>query len=549
MTQGAPGITSLKTESIVPERLQSASGRALEPPRVREFILRTGGTRAEGASRADGPESPQTIIGLDAASMDLKEELKGSIFDEAEKKFASEDAAGREAFYLREMARPMVLIADEALKGNSDSLSKLARVVEAAVQLGSGSSKIGGVFVARRDLECNLDDAWRRVFEDFIVSESGSHTGGVDADSIRSLAEKPGPVLLEGSVGTGKTRLARQIADARLECGLASRSGPPRVVNFGALRDDLVDARLRGVGEREYTGVGKSAGLFESVDGGTLVLDDFQNASMTSQIRLLDMLDATSDVIRTGIAEKGGAGADVHYCVKTVLVVNESVSDLIAEKRLRRDILSRMRQVHRLPSWHDWVSSGAGDVADPFKQLVYKLMLRTAPALRRFDGPTRRWVPEAASSKPAVFVPPDDALLSALRKIEVPDAVRGLTRVIAEVQWIVAADDYRSRTTALDKVLAGFDAGLERPRAESGLGAESEGRRAGRLPAAAPALAATSFDGRREFADVILRIGEECDWVQSRMLRHLRGVRTTRVRDWIEREWPEVRTAARWSER
>ncbi|MDR3719306.1 MAG: sigma-54 dependent transcriptional regulator [Bryobacteraceae bacterium] len=104
---------------------------------------------------------------------------------------------------------------------------------------------------------------------------------------IRQVAPTSAPVLICGESGTGKELVAREIHNC------SPRSGGPFVaINAAALPETLVESELFGHEKGAFTGaMERSAGCFEQAHGGTLLLDEIGEMPMTTQPKLLRVLE------------------------------------------------------------------------------------------------------------------------------------------------------------------------------------------------------------------------------------------------------------------
>ncbi len=105
-------------------------------------------------------------------------------------------------------------------------------------------------------------------------------------DLLDKVIDNPATVLLTGETGTGKTLLARHI---HLR---GPRQDKPFIEqNCGTLPETLLESELFGHKRGAFTGaVQDRKGLFEAVDGGTLLLDEISEMSPTLQVKLLQVL-------------------------------------------------------------------------------------------------------------------------------------------------------------------------------------------------------------------------------------------------------------------
>lgn len=162
-------------------------------------------------------------------------------------------------------------------------------------------------------------------------------------DEDTGIHRKPGPLLIEGDTGTGKSAAAKH---------LATKMGKAMVeINLAAVSETLLETRMRGSTSGAFTGATNKKGFFEEAHNGVLFLDELQSASLASQTQLLDLLSAISNDV--WISKVGEDAAKKKYDVKVVLAVNEPVSRLLTEGRLRRDLFHRIRDVVKFKSLNE----------------------------------------------------------------------------------------------------------------------------------------------------------------------------------------------------
>ena len=106
-------------------------------------------------------------------------------------------------------------------------------------------------------------------------------------DTIKRIAPVPIPVLLLGETGVGKGLFAEHIHT------LSLRPGKFVKINCNALPPELVESELFGYETGAFTGAKKEGkpGLFEMAEGGTIFLDEIGDLPLTSQGKLLNVLD------------------------------------------------------------------------------------------------------------------------------------------------------------------------------------------------------------------------------------------------------------------
>jgi transcriptional regulator with PAS, ATPase and Fis domain len=149
------------------------------------------------------------------------------------------------------------------------------------------------------------------------------------------MVEKVAPldttVLIQGETGTGKEMIAKLIH--RLSPRAEENFLP---INCGALPDTLIEAELFGYEKGSFTGAsGQKKGLFESADGGTIFLDEINNASPSLQIKLLRVLQE-GNFIRVGGVETIKAN------VRVIAASNADLGKEVQEGRFRKDLFYRL---------------------------------------------------------------------------------------------------------------------------------------------------------------------------------------------------------------
>lgn len=175
---------------------------------------------------------------------------------------------------------------------------------------------------------------------------------------LEDIFHKSGPILIEGETGVGKTKIAEIISN-KLEKKLIYK-------NISAVPEELIGSILRGYRQGSFTGATKSTnGIFEDSDDSILFLDEFQNFSMNAQVQLLDLLNPISNKINIS---KIGENDIKIFNVKVILAINENISDLLKEKRIRPDVFYRIRNTHKLNSFNERLNILLKNKYDP---LVY----------------------------------------------------------------------------------------------------------------------------------------------------------------------------------
>jgi len=160
---------------------------------------------------------------------------------------------------------------------------------------------------------------------------------------LRRVAPTNISVLIEGRSGTGKELLAKAIHNNSLR-----RDKPFRPVNCAGLTETLLESELFGHVKGAFTGAAADRkGLFEIADKGTLFLDEIGDMPRNMQAKLLR-------VVEDGIVIPVGANKPIVVDVRIISATNQSLTQLIEEKKFRQDLYFRIKGVNvSLPALRD----------------------------------------------------------------------------------------------------------------------------------------------------------------------------------------------------
>lgn len=192
---------------------------------------------------------------------------------------------------------------------------------------------------------------------------------GASMRQVVALAQRVAPldstVLITGESGVGKERLARSLH------GASRRSrGPFIAVNCGALAETLIESELFGHARGAFTGaVQDRPSLFEAADRGTLFLDEVGELSLSTQVKLLRVIQER-EVVRLG--ERKPRPIDL----RLVAATNRQLTDEVEQGRFRRDLYYRLDVIHlHIPPLRQRLDEVVG--------LARQLLLETATRLGR----------------------------------------------------------------------------------------------------------------------------------------------------------------------
>lgn len=146
-----------------------------------------------------------------------------------------------------------------------------------------------------------------------------------------NLAASDITVLVYGESGTGKEILARQIHR------MSRRADKPFVaVNCAAIPDNLLESELFGYEKGSFTGaIERRTGKFELAKGGTMLLDEVGEMSMTLQAKLLRVLQEKE-------IDRIGGNEPIAIDVRVIATTNKDLYKECSEGRFREDLYYRL---------------------------------------------------------------------------------------------------------------------------------------------------------------------------------------------------------------
>ncbi len=141
-------------------------------------------------------------------------------------------------------------------------------------------------------------------------------------------------VLILGESGTGKETMPRIVHQFS-----SRKHGKYIAVNCGAIPEGTIDSELFGHVKGAFTGATESRkGYFEEADGGTIFLDEVAELPMTTQVRLLRVLES-------GEFMKVGSSQTQKTDVRVVAATNVDFQEAFSKGKFREDLYYRLNQV------------------------------------------------------------------------------------------------------------------------------------------------------------------------------------------------------------
>ena len=160
---------------------------------------------------------------------------------------------------------------------------------------------------------------------------------------IRVAAASNSRILISGKNGTGKELVAREI---HLQ---SSRKDRPFVeVNCAAIPDPLIESELFGYEKGAFTGADTAKqGRFEEADGATLFLDEIGDMNLTTQAKVLRVLQEQR-------FHRVGGSRPIEVDVRIIAASNKDLQEEIKNGRFREDLYYRLNVIPLLvPSLKD----------------------------------------------------------------------------------------------------------------------------------------------------------------------------------------------------
>ena len=153
-------------------------------------------------------------------------------------------------------------------------------------------------------------------------------------DTAIQVANTDLSVLITGESGVGKEFFPKIV-----HTNSVRKHGKYIAVNCGAIPEGTIDSELCGHVKGAFTGaVNERKGYFSEADGGTIFLDEVAELPLSTQARLLRVLE-NGEFIRVG-------SSDVEKTnVRIVCATNVNLAEAIAEGRFREDLYYRLSTV------------------------------------------------------------------------------------------------------------------------------------------------------------------------------------------------------------
>ena len=152
---------------------------------------------------------------------------------------------------------------------------------------------------------------------------------------LDQIANTDVTVLIQGESGVGKEVVARSI-----HLNSFRREKPFVKVNCAALPPELLESELFGYEKGAFTGAYRQKpGKFELANGGTILLDEISEMSLSLQGKLLQVLQDRE-------FSRLGGKKDIRVDVRVLVATNKNIEEGVKNGRFREDLYYRLNVVN-----------------------------------------------------------------------------------------------------------------------------------------------------------------------------------------------------------
>jgi two-component system response regulator AtoC len=153
-------------------------------------------------------------------------------------------------------------------------------------------------------------------------------------DTIARISLTRSTILIQGESGTGKELIARAIHH-----NSAHRDKPFIALNCGAIPEGIIESELFGHEKGAFTGaLSVRKGMFELANGGTLFLDEIGEMSLSTQVKLLRVLEQ-KEFMRVGGTKT------IRVDVNIIAATNTNLEEAVRQKTFREDLYYRLKVI------------------------------------------------------------------------------------------------------------------------------------------------------------------------------------------------------------
>jgi two-component system nitrogen regulation response regulator NtrX len=175
-------------------------------------------------------------------------------------------------------------------------------------------------------LKSSISEQWKIVGESPKIVEL--------QDKISKAAASMGRVIIYGESGAGKELVARALHETG-----ARKDKDFIEVNCAAIPQELIESELFGHEKGSFAGAFEAKkGKFELADGGTLFLDEIGDMTLTTQAKVLR-------IIETQEFQKVGGSKKIQVDVRIIAATNKDLEEEIQKAQFREDLYFRLNVI------------------------------------------------------------------------------------------------------------------------------------------------------------------------------------------------------------
>lgn len=183
-----------------------------------------------------------------------------------------------------------------------------------------------------RELEVLREEVEENIETDAFVAQDDKMKEVLSL--ISRVAKSDSTVLIQGESGTGKEVIARLIHKASRR-----KNGRFIAISCAALPETLLESELFGYERGAFSGADKrKIGKFELAHKGTLFLDEIGDLALSTQVKLLRVLQEFT-------FERLGGNAPIKADVRLISATNQDLKKKISDSSFREDLFYRLNVI------------------------------------------------------------------------------------------------------------------------------------------------------------------------------------------------------------